>query len=124
VGSETADSILLYGGGHAVFVVDAYTRRILERHGIINSQASYEEIRALVETSLNSANPESLKVARSGANPRHPVSRVSAHEQTPLARHFNELHALIVRTGNEYCRKTAKCEGCPLKKFLNSLAPF
>ncbi len=32
VGPETADSILLYAGNHPVFVVDAYTRRILERH--------------------------------------------------------------------------------------------
>src|SRR5215467_5184905 len=43
VGPETADSILLYAGNHAVFVVDAYTRRILERHGIVGSRASYEE---------------------------------------------------------------------------------
>ena len=33
VGPETADSILLYAGNHPVFVVDAYTRRILHRHG-------------------------------------------------------------------------------------------
>src|ERR1017187_3976105 len=49
VGPETADSILLYAGNHPVFVVDAYTRRILERHQIITSTTSYEEIRQLFE---------------------------------------------------------------------------
>ncbi len=52
VGPETADSILLYAGNHPVFVVDAYTRRILERHGIISARATYEEIRELCERAL------------------------------------------------------------------------
>ena len=52
VGPETADSILLYAGNHPVFVVDAYTRRVLERHGIITSAASYDEIRLLFERAL------------------------------------------------------------------------
>ena len=49
IGPETADSILLYAGNHPVFVVDAYTRRILERHEIISPAASYEEVRELCE---------------------------------------------------------------------------
>jgi endonuclease-3 related protein len=52
IGPETADSILLYAGDHAVFVVDAYTRRILDRHGILPFSASYEEVRELFEHSL------------------------------------------------------------------------
>src|SRR5271157_2850183 len=52
VGPETADSILLYAGNHPVFVVDAYTRRILERHGIVAASASYDEIRQLFESAL------------------------------------------------------------------------
>jgi len=52
VGPETADSILLYAGNHPVFVVDAYTRRILERHGLVPSSAGYEEIRELFERAL------------------------------------------------------------------------
>jgi endonuclease-3 related protein len=52
VGPETADSILLYAGNHPAFVVDAYTRRILERHQVIASGASYEEIRELFEHAL------------------------------------------------------------------------
>lgn len=118
VGPETADSILLYAGGHPVFVVDAYTRRIMERHGIAAPTASYEEIRASVELAISSTAPESLRVPNPGTQPRHPVSRVSARRLESLARHYNELHALIVRTGNEYCRKQPKCEGCPLKRFL------
>lgn len=120
VGPETADSILLYAGGHPVFVVDAYTRRVLERHGIIDSRTSYEEIRTLVEEAISSSQPKSLTVLRRGAHPRHPASRLSARERSPLVQHYNELHALIVRAGNEYCRKQPACEGCPLKKFLVS----
>ena len=33
VGPETADSMLLYAGGHHSFVIDAYTKRIFQRHG-------------------------------------------------------------------------------------------
>ena len=52
VGPETADSILLYGGNHPAFVVDAYTRRILERHQIVSGATSYDEIRQLFEQAL------------------------------------------------------------------------
>jgi endonuclease III related protein len=121
VGPETADSILLYAGNHPVFVVDAYTRRILERHGIISRKTSYEEIRALMEKAITSTEPEMLKVQEHGAEPRHPVSRMSAVQRSHLAQHYNELHALIVRVGNQYCRSTPRCEGCPLKRFLPAL---
>src|ERR1700687_1780465 len=52
VGPETADSILLYAGNHPVFVVDAYTRRILDRHGILPPKTDYEEIRELFQRVL------------------------------------------------------------------------
>src|SRR5271167_1279045 len=52
VGPETADSILLYAGNHPVFVVDAYTRRILERHEILREKTGYEEIRELFQRAL------------------------------------------------------------------------
>ena len=86
VGPETADSILLYAGNHASFVVDAYTRRILERHGLVDARAGYEEIRDLFERSLRPlADDEALEsaplaTAQDGA-PRgssHPPSRMSA----------------------------------------------
>jgi endonuclease-3 related protein len=65
VGPETADSILLYAGNHPVFVVDAYTRRILERHGIVSSAADYAEIRELFEDALGrTAAPERFSPPR------------------------------------------------------------
>jgi endonuclease-3 related protein len=90
IGPETADSILLYAGEHPVFVVDAYTRRLLERHQLATPAQSYEEIRELFE----------------GSFPGH----------APL---YNEFHALIVRTGKEYCRaRNPRCGECPLRSFL------
>jgi len=130
VGPETADSILLYAGNHPVFVVDAYTRRILERHGLITPATKYEEIRAMMELAVNSAKPESLAMAAEGdlapgtpinvPEPRHPPSRMSRMSRTALAQHYNELHALIVRVGNQLCRGLPRCESCPLQRFLSS----
>jgi endonuclease-3 related protein len=90
IGPETADSILLYAGNHPVFVVDAYTRRLLERHQLATPTQTYEEIRELFERSLPG--------------------------DAPL---YNEFHALIVRTGKEYCRtRNPRCSECPLHSFL------
>jgi endonuclease-3 related protein len=121
VGPETADSILLYAGNHPVFVVDAYTRRVLLRHGIIGHKTSYEEIRAMIEHAIGSSAAESLIVKESVSDPRHPVSRMSSSARSELAQHYNELHALIVRVGNHYCRAKAICEGCPLQLFLKAV---
>ena len=118
VGPETADSILLYAGNHPVFVVDAYTRRVLLRHGIIGEKTGYEEIRSLIEQAITTADAESLAVSSAAPEPRHPVSPMSRAARSTLAQHYNEFHALIVRVGNHYCRKTAKCDGCPLQQFL------
>jgi endonuclease III related protein len=120
VGPETADSILLYAGNHPVFVVDAYTRRILLRHGIINEKTGYEEIRVMIEQAISSSEAESLIVKSSGSDPRHPVSRMSSSVRSALAQHYNELHALIVRVGNHYCRAKPICEGCPLQTLLKT----
>ncbi|HTB93460.1 MAG TPA: hypothetical protein VK728_11560 [Candidatus Sulfotelmatobacter sp.] len=90
IGPETADSILLYAGNHPVFVVDAYTRRILQRHGLAHGKESYEEIRGLFEESL----------------PNDPQL-------------FNEYHALLVHTGKNFCRARAPlCSECALHPFL------
>ena len=90
IGPETADSILLYAGQHPVFVVDAYTRRLLERHQLATPGQSYDEMRELFERNL---------------------SRDAAL--------YNEYHALIVRTGKEYCRtRNPRCKECPLRSFL------
>jgi len=123
VGPETADSILLYAGNHPVFVADAYTRRIFERHQIIPAKSKYEEMRSLVERALHAASLDSLRAELSEPDsshhsPRHPISPMSRMARSELAQHYSELHALIVRAGNEYCRATPRCEECPLKAFL------
>lgn len=118
VGPETADSILLYAGNHPVFVVDAYTRRILERHGMIGPKTKYEDVRLGIEQAINDAEAGLFKIAQTGTEPRHPASRMSRGKRTELTQHYNEFHALIVRVGNQYCRSKPKCEECPLQRFL------
>jgi len=88
VGPETADSILLYAVERPVFVIDTYTHRILNRHGLADDQASYYELQELFTDNLA--------------------------EDTGL---FNEFHALIVRIGKEYCRRKPLCNICPLEKW-------
>ena len=128
VGAETADSILLYAGNQPVFVVDAYTRRILERHGVIEARVAYDEIRELFEQALAPLGDEEFEQRTSGASggvierPRgssHPPSRVSMASRTPLAQVFNEMHGLLVGVGKNYCLKSEMhCEQCPLQKHL------
>lgn len=120
VGPETADSILLYAGNHPVFVVDAYTRRILERHELLPEGSGYEEIRGLFEGALTpiagEAPPARGSVAGGAA---HPPSAMSTAQRTAAAQVYNEMHGLIVGVGKLYCRKaSARCEECPLKSFL------
>jgi len=115
VGPETADSILLYAGGHPVFVVDAYTRRILDRHRVLPANAAYDDIRQGFERALRRAS----EPRRVGQSPRHPVSRMSAAKLSPAARRYNQMHALLVGVGHQYCRKSeARCQHCPLASFL------
>lgn len=107
-GRETADSILLYAGNLPIFVVDAYTRRIFARHDIISGEAGYEEIRELTE--------RALATARLGMQGKYPAERFA---KLDLSRHFNEMHALLVRVGKEHCYKSnPSCEDCPLRRFL------
>ncbi len=100
VGPETADSILLYGGGHPKFVVDAYTRRVLLRHGWLAppakaGPATYATMQQLFEQAL----PRDVAL-------------------------FNEYHALIVRVGHLHCRRTPQCDGCPLQHRLPPSGPL
>lgn len=127
IGPETADAILLYAGSHPVFVVDSYTRRILERHGILPANAEYEEIRQLFEIALLPL-AESFPDFVSGSSPlesaglagsSQPPSLMSAARRTAQAQVFNEMHGLIVGVGKNFCHKSAPhCERCPLRPFL------
>jgi endonuclease-3 related protein len=124
VGPETADSILLYAGGHPVFVVDAYTRRLLERHRILPLDAPYEDIRllferALIQGKLPVADSELPgKTDHRGRGASHSPSRMSRARRSRRAQVFNEMHGLIVGVGKNYCLASqAVCEQCPLGKF-------
>ena len=89
VGPETADSILLYALDKPVMVVDAYTHRIWARHGWIDYDANY-----------------------------HGLQDHIASELPNEATLFNELHAQLVYIGHHYCKRTPKCEECPLREML------
>ncbi len=127
VGPETADSILLYAANHPVFVVDAYTRRILERHAILDGKADYEDIRELFQRALKSvAQQERQAQAPLASQPysdargaAHAPSPMSTAERTELVQVYNEMHGLIVGIGKFHCGKSQpKCDHCPLQPFL------
>jgi endonuclease III related protein len=127
VGPETADSILLYAGNHPVFVVDAYTRRILARHDILPEQTAYDEIQKLFEQELAPVADSAADTDATGnrllatgfLGAAHPPSAMSTAKRTALAQVYNEMHGLIVGVGKNYCRKSqARCDECPLQKFL------
>jgi len=111
IGPETADSMLLYAGGHHSFVIDAYTKRIFHRHrwmakapgkgkkakttGAEGGDFSYEELKSLCELGLN--------------------------QKTGVARldYWQDYHAQLVMVGKYFCRTRApRCEPCPLKSLL------
>jgi endonuclease-3 related protein len=88
IGPETADSILLYALNRKIFVVDAYTRRILTRLGIIGGDESYEGIQSLFHEKFAGGFSE-----------------------------YQEYHALIVEHAKVHCAKKPQCHGCLLRKY-------
>jgi endonuclease III related protein len=127
IGPETADSILLYAGNHPVFVVDAYTRRILDRHGILPGKADYEQIRDLFQSALAPVLQEQYQEPVAGQfesgfrGAAHTPSAMSTAKRTALVQIYNEMHGLIVGVGKNHCGKSQpKCDQCPLHPFLPS----
>jgi endonuclease-3 related protein len=123
IGRETADTLLLYAAQHEIFVVDAYTQRIFERHEIIAPSATYDEVRLLVESALLDTPDLGTQSSNSAVTVKlPPVHEPSVMSQTPRsgrAQTFNEMHALLVQVGKHYChRGRALCEKCPLKADL------
>jgi len=89
IGPETADSILLYALEKPSFVIDAYTKRVLSRHKIMEHDRSYEEFQGLFHSALK----RDIQL-------------------------FNEYHALFVKVGKTYCKRRAPlCDECPLDKW-------
>ncbi len=93
IGPETADNILLYALEKPVFVVDAYTKRILARHGLVSWDASYNEMQNLFHSMPGQGRNRTAK--------------------------YNEYHALIVETGKRFCRARPDCFSCPLQRVGN-----
>lgn len=122
VGPETADAILLYAGNHPVCVVDAYTRRVLERHGLIETRTDYDEIRLLFEQALRPTAMTLYEAEPAVVEPKgscHLPSRMSSTPRPALVQVFNEMHGLMVGVGKNYCLKSKpRCEQCPLQRFL------
>jgi len=85
IGPETADSILLYAGEKPVFVIDAYTKRIFSRHGVLAYEKSYDDFQKLFMKRL-----------------------------APNAALYNQYHAMLVNVGKDFCRARPRCDSCPL----------
>jgi len=94
VGPETADDILLYAFERPVFVIDAYTRRLFSRLGLIEGSERYEQLRQGVEAEFG-----------------------------PDVEAFNEFHALIVRHAKRHCAVRPRCEGCCIRCSCISVKP-
>lgn len=108
IGPETADSLLLYAGGHHSFVIDAYTKRIFERHQWhvakpkrikrnrkTDEPLSYDSLKSLCESSLNQ---------------KRGVAQLD---------YWQDYHAQLVMVGKYFCRpRESRCEKCPLRSLL------
>jgi len=91
IGPETADSILLYALSKQFFVIDAYTRRLFARIGIISGTERYSEIQDLFHKNFNGTIQD-----------------------------YNEYHALIVIHAKDVCKKRSICSKCCLKDFCKA----
>jgi endonuclease-3 related protein len=90
VGPETADAILLYALEHPVMVVDEYLRRVTTRHNLIHGKAAYAEIQEIA------------------------LEAFATDDAATRVQHYNEFHAVMVELGKRHCKRTPRCEGCPL----------
>ncbi|MCX6708446.1 MAG: endonuclease III domain-containing protein [Candidatus Woesearchaeota archaeon] len=87
IGPETADSIMLYAAEKPIFVIDAYTKRIMSRFGVCKSDVDYHVLQGYFHKKLEK---------------NHKL--------------FNEYHALFVEIAKRNCKKVPECQTCPLKK--------
>lgn len=95
IGPETADSMLLYAGGHQSFVIDAYTKRIFERHDWCDANDDYDALQTLCTNSL------------------------SQKRDADKLDYWRDYHAQLVVIGSRYCKpRNPNCDDCPLKTLL------
>ncbi|MGD0883849.1 MAG: endonuclease III domain-containing protein [Thermodesulfovibrionales bacterium] len=91
IGPETADSMLLYALGKPIFVIDAYTKRVLSRHNIMSHDKTYKDFQELFHAAMGRDR-----------------------------KRYNEYHALFVAVGKTCCRPKPRCNVCPLRPFLGN----
>ena len=95
IGPETADSMLLFAGDHASFVIDAYTKRIFSRHAWCEDSADYHELQTLC------------------------MDLLSQKRGAQRLAYWQDYHAQLVATGHRYCKpRNPDCEACPLQPLL------
>jgi len=90
IGKETADSIILYAAEKPIFVIDAYTKRIMHRIYNIDENISYDTLQKYFEYKLK----EDLTL-------------------------YKDMHAQFVELGKNYCKKKPECTNCPLRDICN-----
>ncbi len=101
IGPETADSILLYAGNLPIFVVDAYTKRLVERLPLNVEEKTYEGTQKYFQENLR-----------------------KTYTTTDIVPLYKQLHALIVELAKNYCKKIPRCQKCPLNNYCASSKLF
>ena len=130
VGPETADSLLLYAGGHRSFVVDAYTKRIFSRHGWQGKSGKRPVFTAFrrgrPEASSEGGKAESEKSDASYDELKLLCERALGQKAgTARLDYWQDYHAQLVMVGKHYCRPRApRCDECPLKPLLPQTAKY
>lgn len=126
IGPETADSILLYALGKPVFVIDAYTKRILSRHYLAKKETSYEDLQRFFMQNLTARGAGiyspprgSLEGGGSPAKAGRRKGGTLSKKGSPLrvepdVSFYNEYHAQLVNIGKDFCRSKPRCDRCPL----------
>jgi endonuclease-3 related protein len=94
IGPETADSMILYAFGKPIFVIDAYTKRIMSRMGVCGEQEKYEELQKIMQEAI--------------------ASDVTKYQ---------EYHALLVQLAKEHCKTRPECKRCPLSRMCRTVKP-
>ena len=111
VGPETADSLLLYAGGHHSFVIDAYTKRIFQRHNWSSAAKSRKQKAEKPRARPDGFTYDKLKaLCESALDQKQGAARLD---------YWQDYHAQLVMVGKHFCRTRApRCDECPLKRLL------
>ncbi len=114
IGPETADSILLYAYNKPYFVIDAYTKRVFTRLGLLELKGKNKGKTRLGKSSKNKAKPDAIVINNS--NNYEEIRKFFESKLPKDVKIYKEFHALIVELAKNYCRKEPLCSSCPLKR--------